>query len=593
MTPNTTAKMTQQPQSTTEIKRTRAHKPKVRTGCVTCKVRRVKCDETKPFCLKCTKSGRKCDGYVPLKTWVFEVRTQDQSSSSSPFLTSSPSSDYSDPIESRSLQYFRERTVPVLSNFAAAAQEFFNSTLLQAGHVEPAVKHMIIATALLHEATPCTPGQYSTNRWYFGQHYSKAVALLTGQGSKPSVETVLMSCLLFLTCENFQGSTLAGLLHIYSGLKILKDWKASRLQKTIAAGSADDLIQNQIDPIFARLEAQTSVYRSAHNINHSFYSESPARLQNIPSVPTFFKNLFLARDSLDEVVQWMFHILDMEIYAMPDPSAVLSIRTLLDSWHLAFKTYTASLGDHDYLELRTASALEIHYRILSIMLEVSPAKTESIYDSYLSDFRALVQQCEDIIKYRESAPARSWAEYDDRMSLFEFDFGMIPPLFLIACHCRDPALRRKAIRLMRYLHRTEGAWDTCSSGKIAEAIMEIEERGLTVIQSCHHITENSRIRAKNADIDPAHPSRVILSFCHSPYEAIEQELISWASWSRSELDSRTLWVSLPSNQREMTIYPANIQVAARGHHATWWVPRNDTASCRCMSVQTIPSTKSA
>src|SRR3954470_12179261 len=121
--------MTQQLQPTTEIKRTRAHKPKVRTGCVTCKVRRVKCDESKPFCLKCTKSGRRCDGYVPLKTWVFEVKTRDESSTS-PSLISSPQSDYADPIESRSLQFFRERTVPILSNCATVAQEFFNSTLL-------------------------------------------------------------------------------------------------------------------------------------------------------------------------------------------------------------------------------------------------------------------------------------------------------------------------------------------------------------------------------------------------------------------------------------------------------------------------------
>jgi hypothetical protein len=535
--------MTEQRQSTTEIKRTRAHKPKVRTGCVTCKARRVKCDETKPLCLKCTKSGRRCDGYVPLKTWVFEVKTGDESSSS-PSLISSPPLDYSDALESRSLQYFRERTAPVLSNFATVSQEFFNSTLLQASHVEPAVKHMIIATALLQEAILCAPGQYSAHRWYFGQHYSKAVALLTGQDSNPSVETVLMSCLLFLTCENFQGSSMAGLLHIYSGLKILKDWKASRhLKKAITAGSANDLIYNQIDPIFARLEAQTSVYRSADNPTHFFYSEHPARLQNIPSVPTSFENLFLVRDSLDEIAQWMFHILDMAVYATPDSPAVLQIRALLDGWHLASKAYTTSLGDHDHLELRTASALEIHYRILSIILEVSSAPTESIYDGYLGDFRAVVQQCEDIIKYRESAPARSWAEYGDRMSLFEFEFGMIAPLFFIACHCRDPALRRKAIRLMRYLHRTEGAWDTCSAAKIAELIMEIEERGLTVIQSCHSITENSRIRATNADMDPANPSHVILSFCHSPYEVIEQELISWASWSRTELESQTFWVS--------------------------------------------------
>ena len=96
---------------------------------------------------------------------------------------------------------------------------------------------------------------------------------------------------------------------------------------------------------------------------------------------------------------------------------------------------------------------------------------------------------------------------------------------------------------MRYLHRTEGSWDTCSAGKIAETIMEIEERGLTVIESCESVTENSRIRAINADIDPAHPAEVLLSFSHSPYEVVEQEFISWASWSRSKLPSRTYWVS--------------------------------------------------
>lgn len=535
--------MTEQLRPSPEIKRTRAHKPKVRTGCVTCKIRRVKCDETKPACLKCVKSGRKCDGYVPSKTWVFEVRTRDDTSNS-PSLISSPSADYSDPMESRALQYFRERTVPVLSNFASVAREFFSSTILQAGHTDSIIKHMIIATASLQEALICTPSQYNANRWYFGQHYSKAIALLTGPGTNPSVETVLMSCLLFLTCESFQGSTMAGLLHIYSGLKILREWRASKRQKTIAAGSADDLIEHQIDPIFARLEAQTSVYRSTGQSHYSLYSENPARLQTIPSVPKSFKDLFLARDSLDEVMQWMFHVLDMNRRSKPEASAIFQLRTLLDSWHLVLNAYVASLADHDHLERRTASALEIHYRILSIMLDVTSFDTESIYDKYLTDFRALLNQCEDIIKHRESAPANNWAEYGDRMSLFEFDFGMIAPLFVIACHCRDPALRRKAIRLMRYLHRTEGAWDTCSAAKIVEGVMEIEERGLTVIPSCDSVTENSRIRATNADIDPDHPSQVILSFSHSPYEVTQQRFISWASWSRSELPSRTLWVSL-------------------------------------------------
>ncbi|PKS08831.1 hypothetical protein jhhlp_003440 [Lomentospora prolificans] len=43
-------------------KRTRASKPKVRTGCITW-IRRVKCGEEKPACIRCTSTGRVCDGY--------------------------------------------------------------------------------------------------------------------------------------------------------------------------------------------------------------------------------------------------------------------------------------------------------------------------------------------------------------------------------------------------------------------------------------------------------------------------------------------------------------------------------------------------
>ncbi|RSM13194.1 hypothetical protein CEP52_002046 [Fusarium oligoseptatum] len=44
--------------------RKRAFHPRKRTGCITCKIRRVRCDEQKPSCNRCLSTGRKCDGYV-------------------------------------------------------------------------------------------------------------------------------------------------------------------------------------------------------------------------------------------------------------------------------------------------------------------------------------------------------------------------------------------------------------------------------------------------------------------------------------------------------------------------------------------------
>ncbi|KAJ5501987.1 hypothetical protein N7463_004861 [Penicillium fimorum] len=45
-------------------RRRRKWAPKLKSGCMTCKVRRVKCDEEKPHCRRCISTGRKCDGYT-------------------------------------------------------------------------------------------------------------------------------------------------------------------------------------------------------------------------------------------------------------------------------------------------------------------------------------------------------------------------------------------------------------------------------------------------------------------------------------------------------------------------------------------------
>lgn len=49
------------------VRRSRASRPKVKTGCLTCKSRRVKCDEAKPGCLRCVRFGHKCEGYAYLQ----------------------------------------------------------------------------------------------------------------------------------------------------------------------------------------------------------------------------------------------------------------------------------------------------------------------------------------------------------------------------------------------------------------------------------------------------------------------------------------------------------------------------------------------
>jgi hypothetical protein len=43
---------------------------KTKTGCRTCRIRRVKCDEAKPNCQRCQIFGVNCDGYAEPKSKV-------------------------------------------------------------------------------------------------------------------------------------------------------------------------------------------------------------------------------------------------------------------------------------------------------------------------------------------------------------------------------------------------------------------------------------------------------------------------------------------------------------------------------------------
>ncbi|ODQ80156.1 hypothetical protein BABINDRAFT_161138 [Babjeviella inositovora NRRL Y-12698] len=64
-------------------------KRRTRSGCLTCRKRRIKCDERKPFCLNCEKSKKCCSGFKNLNVGNKPSKKDTSSSPSS----SSPSGD--------------------------------------------------------------------------------------------------------------------------------------------------------------------------------------------------------------------------------------------------------------------------------------------------------------------------------------------------------------------------------------------------------------------------------------------------------------------------------------------------------------------
>ncbi|GKT47242.1 putative transcriptional regulatory protein [Colletotrichum spaethianum] len=68
--PETSTSSKSEPGRNSKVKLSRTSTRKVRTGCITCKRRHIKCDEAKPHCGNCLQSRGHCEGYLvaPKKT---------------------------------------------------------------------------------------------------------------------------------------------------------------------------------------------------------------------------------------------------------------------------------------------------------------------------------------------------------------------------------------------------------------------------------------------------------------------------------------------------------------------------------------------
>jgi hypothetical protein len=221
---------------------------KVRTGCVTCKARRVKCDEAKPTCTRCSKAGRPCGGYAP-------TPPKDRNEAGQPLVIISyvaPESSIS-PLpgvgsrERRSLDFFRTRTVPETFPFADWPEH-----VLRTSCYEGAIRHAIVALGALHEHYQ---GMSQMDSGFAMLEYSKAmkqVMKLDMRGSA-STDVALISCILFACFESLQGHYRSSLLHVNSGLQILKEQELSNVADTKVAYVSKEVLR----PIFLRFVTQS------------------------------------------------------------------------------------------------------------------------------------------------------------------------------------------------------------------------------------------------------------------------------------------------------------------------------------------------
>lgn len=176
-------------------------------------VRRVKCDEAKPTCYRCTSTGRKCDGYSEhgdgTDTRVTEDKAQQPSTQLvrlsalelRPFGT--PGTDR----ERRSLHFFCFRPVTHLSGFYGD-DDFWSHWVLQAAYHDEGIRHAIVALSSIYERFEKLGRSDSSDNddqlEFSLRQYNLAIGKLVNQPvtyNRPTADSYLASCIIFICIE--------------------------------------------------------------------------------------------------------------------------------------------------------------------------------------------------------------------------------------------------------------------------------------------------------------------------------------------------------------------------------------------------------
>ncbi|KAM0186357.1 hypothetical protein ACHAPI_011710 [Fusarium lateritium] len=431
---------------------------KVRTGCITCKIRKVKCDEAKPYCLRCIKTGRQCDGYRP-------------SPNSSPEpMSLSPVPGFESPHEARAFDHYRLRTAKVLSG--AIDSSFWGGVVLKMSTTEPAVRHAMLAISSLHEAVESRyRSVHDIDTRFAFREYSNAITSLRnwGERNEPSVVPLLV-CVLFICIEFLIDRDMAAQMHICQGRHILSTLGDGR-------SPAMEMIKHSLVPIYTRLSLSSFLFGSRP-------APIPTHLRGWVEVPVVFTTIEDARYALylvlDEALQFSANARAVIFNPNADPQEIRNLQneqqrllSQLSRWHAAFTVLTSMSAQSPSLE-NLLNVLRIYHQSTFIWVSASLNTCETMFDHYTANFANIISLASSVIG---SVPANA------KLEPFSFETEIIPPVYWTAVKCRHPLLRRAALKLLtrdQMRNRRENLWHARETAVIAARSIEIEEADLDV-----------------------------------------------------------------------------------------------------------------
>ncbi|EUC40205.1 hypothetical protein COCMIDRAFT_109418 [Bipolaris oryzae ATCC 44560] len=498
--------------------RQRAWKPKARSGCKTCKIRRIKCDEQKPHCTRCTSTGRTCDGYdsnfrspKPITSSPAEAQNLLSSfcSGSTPRtlrshpavpLPLAPALPFSTTEEKSSFSFFTSHAIPKLRGFLDSP--FWQREVLQAAHREPAIQHCVIALGAMYRRFHEGSHSHIRESAMAHQHLqfaflqsNRAIKVLlekSGAGdSKTSGKDkmTLMTCaILFSSMCCLQGYQKHAVEHLRSGIRMLNEMDDAG--ETAVTEHAVEL--ESLRTIFVALDAQIRA------IMPSAQSRSWVKKPKVKSGGQALeacKKLSMA--SLQGVLRHMecllshIHAFNQKTFLRgpgEEEQVGVELRELVERFHAGAVVMKKLWGEAERGSRRDEFtqpliALELMQCQMEYLLRLPRADIVARFPC-LAAFQHAKEPF--TTPFDEAALFASIFDLCDQLlvvpgnkstPVFMTSMGPTAALWFIAI--RAPAscqaLRRRAVGLMLSHPRREGFWDGMVAGWIADEALSLEQ----------------------------------------------------------------------------------------------------------------------
>ncbi|KAI1073064.1 hypothetical protein LB507_008983 [Fusarium sp. FIESC RH6] len=463
----------------------RKYHTKAKTGCQTCRTRKVRCDEAKPACTRCTSTGRKCDGYTPFPSQKTPVPP--------PYNCPNPATDLKlilprqSPDEVRSYRYFLEVTAPSLAG--AFYSEFWLSEVPRVCLLDAAIWHAVVSLGSAHEDF-AENGRASRNLFALKQFNASIRSLIESTSLRHADQwrALVISAIFTHVC------TIKGLhdqtrIHLQAGCNLLQELRNDDTKDSNTWQHPESWISSVPISIASVQSILMNLKLHANALDHGGITDSPTLLSQNKTLNA-----------------WRF-------YTAPPPSTILTQEHIRQA-HLAAESLCSGLilfsqeNAKHLLDLNTGKSgldglsmltvrqephtrcfKEISKAIEMFQREMSTTggpKLEAhtllpVQLSHTTNRVLFIQDPDehDLVKRQQGLPALFTSIVDLCEQIMNLDptktrgVSYTPQLFLVAHSGTELATRQRAVSLLRH-RRLDGGWDSLISASVAEAIMDRE-----------------------------------------------------------------------------------------------------------------------